>query len=76
MWDAEDKRNYMRGYMKKYKPYKYKYVEVILRMGKDDDLNDYLESLDNKSAYIRSLIRKDMEEHDRKRARAKAEKLR
>lgn len=76
MWDAEDRRNYMRSYMKKYKPYKYRHLEVLLRMGKDDDLNDYLESLDNKSEYVRSLIRKDMEEHDRKRTRTKAEELR
>lgn len=75
MWDAEDRRNYMRSYMKKYKPYKYRHLEVLLRMGKDDDLNDYLESLDNKSEYVRSLIRKDMEEHDRKRTRTKAEEL-
>lgn len=51
-------------YMRKYKPYKYRNLQVLLRFGKDDDIIKRLERVDNRSEYVRELIRKDMKEAD------------
>ena len=48
-------------YMRKYKLYKYRNLQVLLRFGKDDDIIKHLERLDNRSEYVRELIRRDME---------------
>lgn len=48
-------------YMRKYKPYKYRNLQVLLRYGKDGDIIKHLERVDNRTEYVRELIRRDME---------------
>lgn len=47
-------------YMKVYMRDNYVHATVCLRKGRDDDIIEFLKDLENKSDYLRDLIRKDM----------------
>lgn len=47
-------------YQRKYKKLKYKQITVMLRLGRDDDIIDFLAGVESKSDYLRELIRSDI----------------
>lgn len=47
-------------YQRKYKKFKYKQISLLLRLGEDDDVIEYLNQQESKAGYVKKLIRKDI----------------
>lgn len=48
------------AYQRKYKKFKYKQISLLLRIGEDDDVIEYLSQKESKAGYVKKLIRRDM----------------
>lgn len=48
-------------YQRKYKKLNYKQISLLLRLGEDDDVIEYLNQQESKAGYVKKLIRRDMD---------------